>query len=78
MELAGKPLADAVGRVVGKDYEDDRTVEGFHARVVQHEVDHLNGVLFIDRMDKKVRAGIDAAVKELAKLTKDAAASGAS
>jgi len=26
--------------------EIDRTVEGFHARVVQHEVDHLNGVLY--------------------------------
>ncbi|MFM1886821.1 MAG: peptide deformylase [Pseudomonadota bacterium] len=24
----------------------DRSVEGFHARVVQHEVDHLDGVLF--------------------------------
>jgi len=24
----------------------DRTVEGFHARVVQHEVDHLNGILY--------------------------------
>ena len=24
----------------------DRTVTGFHARVVQHEVDHLNGVLY--------------------------------
>lgn len=24
--------------------------EGFHARVIQHEVDHLNGVLYIDRM----------------------------
>ena len=24
----------------------DRTVSGFHARVVQHEVDHLNGVLY--------------------------------
>jgi peptide deformylase len=24
----------------------DRTVEGFHARVVQHEVDHLDGVLY--------------------------------
>ena len=28
----------------------DRTVEGFHARVVQHEVDHLDGVLFPLRM----------------------------
>lgn len=24
----------------------DRTVTGFHARVVQHEVDHLDGILF--------------------------------
>ncbi|UXY15598.1 peptide deformylase [Chitiniphilus purpureus] len=24
----------------------DRTVDGFHARVVQHECDHLNGVLY--------------------------------
>ena len=24
----------------------DRSVQGFHARVVQHEVDHLNGILY--------------------------------
>jgi peptide deformylase len=24
--------------------------EGFHARVIQHEVDHLDGVMFVDRM----------------------------
>jgi peptide deformylase len=28
----------------------DRTVEGFHARVVQHEVDHLDGILYPERM----------------------------
>lgn len=28
----------------------DRTVEGFHARVVQHECDHLRGVLYPMRM----------------------------
>jgi peptide deformylase len=26
--------------------EIDRTVGGFHARVVQHEVDHLDGILY--------------------------------
>ncbi|HEY9098425.1 MAG TPA: peptide deformylase [Thiobacillus sp.] len=31
---------DASGRAI------DRSVSGFHARVVQHEVDHLNGVLY--------------------------------
>jgi peptide deformylase len=28
----------------------DRTFKGFPARVVQHEADHLDGVLFVDRM----------------------------
>jgi peptide deformylase len=28
----------------------DRTVVGFHARVVQHEVDHLDGILFPQRV----------------------------
>jgi peptide deformylase len=29
---------------------------GLLARAVQHEVDHLNGLLFIDRMDAKTKA----------------------
>ncbi len=29
----------------------DRTAQGFHARVVQHEVDHLNGILYPMRID---------------------------
>ena len=28
----------------------DKTVEGFHARVVQHECDHLDGILYPQRM----------------------------
>ena len=28
----------------------DHTVEGFHARVVQHECDHLDGILYLQRM----------------------------
>lgn len=31
---------DAAGQPI------DRSVSGFHARVVQHEVDHLNGILY--------------------------------
>ncbi len=46
---------------------------GLFARCLQHESDHLNGVLFIDRMDKKVRATIDDAVKALAKETRETA-----
>lgn len=29
----------------------DRTVDGFHARVVQHECDHLDGILYPMRME---------------------------
>lgn len=35
----------------------DRTVEGFHARVVQHECDHLIGVLYPMRMRDLSRLG---------------------
>jgi len=35
----------------------DRTVEGFHARVVQHETDHLRGVLYPMRMPDMSRFG---------------------
>ncbi|MGE5767879.1 MAG: peptide deformylase, partial [Bacteroidota bacterium] len=35
---------DALGESI------DRTVEGFHARVVQHECDHLDGILYPQRM----------------------------
>jgi peptide deformylase len=28
----------------------DRRVEGFEARVIQHEFDHLNGIVYLDRM----------------------------
>jgi peptide deformylase len=37
--------------------EIDRTVEGFHARVVQHEVDHLDGVLYPMRIRDFSRFG---------------------
>lgn len=35
----------------------DRTVEGFHARVVQHECDHLNGMLYPMRVRDFSRFG---------------------
>ncbi|MCA3218813.1 MAG: peptide deformylase [Burkholderiales bacterium] len=35
----------------------DRTVEGFHARVVQHECDHLDGILYPMRVRDFTRFG---------------------
>lgn len=46
---------------------------GLLARCVQHEADHLNGVLFIERMAKDVLASIDGELKALKKRTREAA-----
>lgn len=40
----------------------DRTVEGFHARVVQHEVDHLDGILYPMRIRDLSRFGFQDAL----------------
>jgi len=42
----------------------DRTVEGFHARVVQHEVDHLDGILFPQRVRDLRDFGFEDALAE--------------
>jgi len=47
--------------------------DGLLSRCVQHEADHLNGVLFIDRMDKATLAAIDPDLKALKKQTREAA-----
>ena len=54
------------------EYQDEngteRTLEaeGLLARIVQHELDHLNGVLFIDRLSFAKRSLIKAKLKNLA------------
>jgi peptide deformylase len=35
----------------------DRTVTGFHARVVQHECDHLDGILYPQRIEDMTKFG---------------------
>ena len=45
---------------------------GWLARVVQHEVDHLNGRLFIDHMDKRKLRLLDSKLKRLKRDTRDA------
>ena len=47
---------DADGRKI------DRKAEGFHARVVQHECDHLDGILYPDRLEDREMFGF---IKEL-------------
>ena len=42
---------------------------GLLARALQHEVDHLNGILFIDRMSSVVKASLSSRLKRLQKET---------
>ena len=45
-------------RYIGRDASGaalDRSVDGFHARVVQHECDHLDGVLYPQRVEDMTR-----------------------
>jgi peptide deformylase len=42
---------------------------GLLARAVQHEMDHLNGILFIDRMDAATRASFSGKLKRMQRET---------
>jgi peptide deformylase len=43
--------------------------DGFLARAIQHEVDHLNGILFVDRMSSAAKAALSSRLKRLKKET---------
>ena len=58
MNETGKPLAFRCG--------------GLLARAIQHETDHLHGILFIDRMDKQTKEEIRPELDELQAATKEA------
>jgi peptide deformylase len=53
----------------GNMIEEEMT--GLHATCVQHEIDHLNGIVFIDHISRLKREMI---VKKMIKLSKDAKA----
>ncbi len=43
----------------------ERTVDGFLSRVLQHENDHLNGVMFFDRMTEEAKRDLDDQLLEM-------------
>ena len=54
-------------RVSGRDAEGDEVVieaSGLEARVLQHEIDHLDGVLILDRAPRDQRKGALRALRE--------------
>ena len=42
-------------------------VEGFFARVIQHEIDHLNGILFVDHITKDDMKKVKTMLKRIQK-----------
>jgi peptide deformylase len=43
---------------------------GLLARAIQHEIDHLNGILFVDRMNSATKVSLASRLKRLQKETK--------
>ena len=52
----------------GKAFEME--AEGFHAAIIQHEIDHLNGILFIDHLSSIKRERVRKHLLELSKEKK--------
>ena len=56
---------------VNRDGKDVRfEAAGLLARVIQHEVDHLNGILFIDRLQDFERSELRPELKKIKKLNR--------
>lgn len=49
----------------------EETLEGYSARVFQHEYDHLEGILFIDRLNPVKRALLRGKLLEIIKKSKE-------
>jgi len=65
-----RPAEILVKGVSVKGEEVEIEASGLMARVLQHEVDHLNGILFIDRIEKYIRDEFRAELKKIKKLNK--------
>ena len=44
--------------------------DGLFARVLQHEIDHLNGILFIDHLEDYIRKELTSDLKKIKKLNR--------
>ena len=54
-----RPAAVAVKAYDEKGQRREVTLEGFPAVVIQHECDHLDGVLYVDRIEDMTRFGFE-------------------
>ena len=63
--------AEVCVRGITPDGKDIRfEASGLMARVLQHEIDHLEGILFIDRVEKYIRDEFRAELKKIKKMNR--------
>ncbi|HPA63477.1 MAG TPA: peptide deformylase, partial [Spirochaetota bacterium] len=65
-----RPSEIKVRAVDVKGNEIEFNADSFYARVLQHEIDHLRGVLFIDRIEDYIRKEFTKELKKIKKLNK--------
>jgi peptide deformylase len=65
-----RPVEIAVTALDRDGREMELEAKGLLARVIQHEVDHLNGILFIDRIEDFKRNELRPELKKIKKLNK--------
>ncbi len=65
-----RPAEILIKGISVKGEEVEFEASGLMARVLQHEVDHLDGILFIDRIDKYIKDEFRAELKKIKKLNK--------
>lgn len=49
----------------------ERQADGFHARVIQHEIDHLDGITFIERMTDLSSLGFEGVILKQQRVEMD-------
>ena len=72
-EITAEIPRPAKVRVTAQDLQGNRIefeAAGLLGRAVQHETDHLNGILFIDRMSSATKASLAGRLKRLAAESK--------
>lgn len=65
-----RPESILIGGYTPRGKEVEIEASGLLARVFQHEYDHLDGILFIDRIEKFIRDEMRTELKKIKKLNK--------
>jgi peptide deformylase len=65
-----RPTEILITGITPKGQEIEIEASGLLARVLQHEIDHLDGILFIDRIEKYIKDEFRTELKKIKKLNK--------